>query len=57
VYCFTNEWVPGMAGVAVNPLDPALAIQWPLPVDVSDPAQLSAKDAAQPNLADLPKTG
>jgi len=57
VYCFTNEWVPGMAGVGVNPLDPALAIQWPLPVDVSDPAQLSAKDAAQPNLAGLPESG
>ena len=24
VYCFDHEWVPGMAGTAVNPLDPAL---------------------------------
>ena len=52
LYCFTSEWVPGMPGVAVNPLDPALGIAWPLPVDVTDPAQISAKDAAQPNFAD-----
>ena len=54
LYCFTSEWVPGMAGVAVHPQDPALGIVWPLPVDAEDPAQLSAKDAAQPNFADLP---
>lgn len=53
LYCFTSEWVPGMAGVALHPLDPALQIAWPLPVDVTDPAQLSAKDAAQPMFAEL----
>jgi len=52
LYCFTSEWVPGMAGVAVHPLDPALGIDWPIPVDVNNPAQLSAKDAAQPTLAE-----
>jgi dTDP-4-dehydrorhamnose 3,5-epimerase len=52
LYCFTSEWVPGMAGVAVHPLDPALGIDWPIAVDVADPAQLSAKDAAQPTLAE-----
>jgi dTDP-4-dehydrorhamnose 3,5-epimerase len=51
VYCFDHEWVPGMAGTAVNPLDPTLGIGWPLPVDTSDPAQISAKDVAQPPLA------
>jgi len=51
VYCFDHEWVPGMAGTAVNPLDPALGIVWPLPVDTGDPAQISAKDVAQPPLA------
>jgi dTDP-4-dehydrorhamnose 3,5-epimerase len=50
VYVFTQEWVPGMAGDSVHPLDPDLAIPWPLPVDPSDPGQLSAKDAAQPPL-------
>lgn len=52
VYCFDHEWVPGMAGTAVNPLDPALGIDWPLPVDVDDPSQISAKDRAQPPLAE-----
>ena len=46
-------WVPGMAGVAVHPLDPALGIEWPLPVDPQDRSQLSAKDAAQPTLAEV----
>lgn len=53
LYCFDTEWVPGMAGVAVNPLDPALGIAWPLPVDAADRAQISEKDAALPPLADL----
>jgi dTDP-4-dehydrorhamnose 3,5-epimerase len=48
LYCFDQEWRPGMAGVAVNPLDPDLAIAWPLPVDTTDPAQISAKDASAP---------
>lgn len=46
LYSFDAEWQPGMAGVAVNPLDPALAIPWPLPLDTSAPSALSAKDAA-----------
>jgi dTDP-4-dehydrorhamnose 3,5-epimerase len=54
VYCFDQEWVPGMAGVAVTPLDEALGVQWPLPLDASNPAILSAKDASAPLFADLP---
>ena len=50
LYTFDQEWAPGMAGTAVNPLDPALGIDWPLPVDLDDPAQLSAKDVALPPL-------
>jgi dTDP-4-dehydrorhamnose 3,5-epimerase len=53
LYCFDAEWVSGMPGVAVNPLDPDLGIVWPLPVDVTDRAQLSAKDAALPRLRDV----
>jgi len=53
LYCFDQEWQPGMAGACVHPLDADLAIPWPLPVDVADRAQLSAKDAAQPALRDL----
>lgn len=48
VYCFDDEWRPGMPGRAVNPLDPALAIPWPI-----DPPLLSAKDRSLPMLADL----
>jgi dTDP-4-dehydrorhamnose 3,5-epimerase len=53
VYCFDQEWQPGMAGASCNPLDPALGIDWPIPVDTDDPAQLSAKDRGAPMLADL----
>jgi dTDP-4-dehydrorhamnose 3,5-epimerase len=42
LYCFDAEWMPGMAGTAVHPLDPALGIAWPM-----EPV-LSEKDAAQP---------
>jgi dTDP-4-dehydrorhamnose 3,5-epimerase len=50
LYCFDQEWRPGMPGVSVSPLDPAAAIAWPLPIDASDPAQISAKDASAPAL-------
>lgn len=53
LYCFSVEWQPGMAGVGVTPLDPDLAIAWPLPIDPDDPAQLSAKDVAAPRFAEL----
>lgn len=49
LYCFDAEWVPGMAGVAAHPLDPELAIPWPIPVDQDDVRQLSTKDAALPS--------
>jgi dTDP-4-dehydrorhamnose 3,5-epimerase len=49
LYCFDQEWRPGMAGVAHNPLDPSLSIPWPLPVDVADPSQISTKDAGAPS--------
>jgi dTDP-4-dehydrorhamnose 3,5-epimerase len=48
LYCFGVEWTPGMAGVAVNPLDPDLGIEWPL---TGDDALVSAKDAAAPMFA------
>lgn len=53
VYCFDEEWRPGMDGVAVTPLDTDLGIEWPLPIDVDDPAMISAKDRDAPRLADL----
>ena len=53
LYGFSTEWVPGMAGQAVTPLDPALGIDWPLPIDVDDRAMLSVKDRDAPLLADV----
>ncbi|WBU38159.1 dTDP-4-dehydrorhamnose 3,5-epimerase family protein [Homoserinibacter sp. YIM 151385] len=53
LYCFDEEWRPGMPGVAVSPLDPELGIDWPIPIDPEDRAMLSAKDAAAPRLAEL----
>jgi dTDP-4-dehydrorhamnose 3,5-epimerase len=53
LYCFDEEWAPGMAGLACNPLDPALGIEWPIAIDPDDRAQISAKDLAAPLLADL----
>jgi dTDP-4-dehydrorhamnose 3,5-epimerase len=53
LYCFDQEWKPGMAGVACSPLDPGLGIDWPLPIDPDDRAQVSAKDLQAPGLADL----
>jgi len=56
LYCFDAEWQPGMAGVACTPLDPALGIEWPLPIDPDDPAQLSAKDRGAPLFSELEGT-
>jgi dTDP-4-dehydrorhamnose 3,5-epimerase len=53
LYCFTQEWQPGMAGVAYTPLDPGLGIEWPVPIDVDDPGQISAKDAGAPVFSEL----
>jgi dTDP-4-dehydrorhamnose 3,5-epimerase len=53
LYCFDQEWAPGMAGSACTPLDPALGIEWPLPIDPSDRAQISEKDRDLPAFADL----
>ena len=53
LYCFDAEWRADMAGVAVNPLDPALGIAWPIPPQAADPSMVSAKDAAAPRFAEI----
>jgi dTDP-4-dehydrorhamnose 3,5-epimerase len=53
LYCFDTEWVPGMAGAACTPLDPALAIDWPIPVDTGDGGQISAKDRDAPPFSSI----
>jgi dTDP-4-dehydrorhamnose 3,5-epimerase len=52
-YCFDDEWRPDMAGRSCNPFDPSLGIDWPVPIDRTDPAQVSAKDATAPLFAEL----
>lgn len=52
LYCFDREWQPDMAGASCCPLDPALGIEWPVPIDPEDRSQISAKDLAAPSLAD-----
>jgi len=51
-YCFTQEWKPGMAGIAFSPIDEGLGIQWPVAVDVNDPSQISTKDAGAPKFSE-----
>lgn len=53
VYAFDHEWRPDMGGIACNPLDPALAIPWPIAIDLDDPSLISAKDRNAPNFADV----
>ncbi len=53
VYCFDQEWQPGMAGQACNPLDPALGIEWPIPIDRDDRAQISEKDLGAPSFQEV----
>jgi dTDP-4-dehydrorhamnose 3,5-epimerase len=48
LYCFDVEWVPGMAGIGVHPLDPALGVPWPIEIDPTDRSLLSQKDATLP---------
>lgn len=51
MYSFDAEWAPGMAGVSVNPLDAELKIEWPIPIDTNNRAQISEKDLSAPLLS------
>ena len=42
-----------MAGVACTPLDPALGIDWPLPIDPDDQAAGLDEGPRRPALAEL----
>jgi dTDP-4-dehydrorhamnose 3,5-epimerase len=57
VYCFTEEWTPGMSGIAFTPLDDKLGVHWPLPIDPNDPAQISVKDRTAPVFGDWVAAG
>jgi dTDP-4-dehydrorhamnose 3,5-epimerase len=53
LYAFDVEWAPGMPGVAVNALDPALGVPWPVEIDPADRSLLSEKDAGLPGLEEV----
>lgn len=53
LYFFDNEWTPGMPGTALCPLDPALGIEWPIAIDISNLNQISEKDSKAPTLKGL----
>ena len=55
LYFFDNEWVSGMAGTALTPLDSELKIDWPIPNDAENREQISEKDAKAPRLRELIK--
>lgn len=51
LYYFEQEWTPGMPGAACNPLDPDLAIDWPIPEN--DGMIISDKDISNPSLKEV----
>lgn len=53
LYFFDNEWVSGMSGVALCPLDPKLGIDWPIHIDPKNLAQISEKDSNAPSLREI----
>lgn len=56
LYFFDQEWVSGMSGTALCPLDPMLKIKWPIPIDPNNRQQISEKDASAPSLQKLKET-
>lgn len=51
LYYFEKEWVPGMPGVSCNPLDPDLAIDWP--IAEGNGMIISDKDRNNPSLKEV----
>jgi dTDP-4-dehydrorhamnose 3,5-epimerase len=50
LYHFEKEWQPGMPGKSCNPLDPTLAIDWP--IKENEGMIISDKDRSNPSLKD-----
>ncbi len=51
-YLVNDHWSPGPTYPALNLADETAAIAWPIPLD-SDEVEISAKDLANPRLADV----
>jgi dTDP-4-dehydrorhamnose 3,5-epimerase len=55
LYYFEQEWSPQMPGVACNPLDPDLAINWP--IKEGNGMIISEKDRTNPSLKEVLHSG
>lgn len=51
LYYFEKEWLPGMPGLACNPLDKDLAIDWP--IKHGEGMIISEKDQNNPSLKEI----
>lgn len=51
LYYFETEWTPSMPALACNPLDPDLAINWP--IAENEGMIISDKDRANPSLKEI----
>lgn len=51
LYYFEKEWYPGMPGMSCNPLDPELAIKWP--IAEGQGMIISEKDRNNPNFKEV----
>lgn len=51
LYYFEQEWRPDMPGLACNPLDPTLAIDWP--IKLNEGMIISEKDLNNPSLKEV----
>lgn len=54
LYYFEKEWLPGMPGLACNPLDKDLAIDWP--IKLNEGMIISEKDQNNPSLKEILET-
>lgn len=53
LYFFDQEWVPGMQGVSLSPLDPQLSVDWPISINGTNREQISEKDVNAPSLREV----
>lgn len=53
LYFFDQEWSPTIPGKSITPLDPDIAIPWPISIDTNDRDIISEKDIKAPTFRDM----
>lgn len=53
LYYFDQEWSPTIPGKSITPLDPDIAIPWPISIDTNDRDIISEKDVKAPTFRDM----